>query len=676
MGFGDGVRCRSSGRWVLEAGGAWHARWMALAALPVIYNCLGLTCRAAFPAVRQFGALWTALDALSDAVYVADIGVRMHTGFPESGAAVPSLGRVRRRYLRSRWFWWDAASVLPAELLAPASPWARANRCLRAARLPEAFARWETRAPRPNALRAAKLLLYVFAAIHGLACAYFGLSRRLGLGTDAWVCPNGTAFARPRRQYLHSLYFATLILTTVGDTPEPRRHEEFLFLTVGYLLAVLGFATITGSVSAVISNINAADAAFYPDAEPVRRYLRSQGVCGRLVRRVASWHHHLRAQRKLPAERAVLRYLPPALQAEVVASVHLPALRRVDLFRGWEPGVLRQLVLRLRPQVFGPGEFVCRRGDVGREMYFIREGRLAVVADDGVTHLAVLGQGLYFGEISLINIKGNPFGNRRTADIVSLGHSDLFCLAKADLGEVLAQFPGARAALEAKGRRLLLRAGRWDAGAEAAAAEAERRARALRARLEALRARAARAAAQLEANAFKMALRLQRLEAPRHPRAGGARRGPHEHQGHPGVRDKGVQRPPKMRDTGMQGPPKMRDTGVRDAGVQGPPKMRDAEMRDTGVQGPPKMRDAEMRDTGVQGPPKMRDAGLQGLPKMRDAGMRDTGVQGPPKMRDAGMQGSPKMRDPRNGAGCFQGTVPAVSREHREPSLGNNESRS
>ncbi|PKU26813.1 cyclic nucleotide-gated cation channel alpha-4 [Limosa lapponica baueri] len=213
-------------------------------------------------------------------------------------------------------------------------------------------------------------MLYVLVAIHWYGCLYFALSSRLGLGSDPWVCPNASrpGFARPLRQYLHSFYFSTLVLATVGDTPEPRRREEFLFATAGFLLAVLGFATVTGSVASLIANAGAADAAFYPDPEPVRRYLRARGAGGRLARRVASWHHHLRAQGKLPGELGVLRHLPRGLRGEVAASVHLPALRRVGLFRSWEPGVLRQLVLRLRPQVFGPGEFVCRRGDVGREM--------------------------------------------------------------------------------------------------------------------------------------------------------------------------------------------------------------------------------------------------------------------------------------------------------------------
>lgn len=56
--------------------------------------------------------------------------------------------------------------------------------------------------------------------------------------------------------------------------------------------------------------------------------------------------------------------------------------------------------------MYNPGEYVCRKGDVGHEMYIIKEGKLAVVADDGVTQFAVLGEGNFFGEISILNIKG------------------------------------------------------------------------------------------------------------------------------------------------------------------------------------------------------------------------------------------------------------------------------
>ncbi|NXN97962.1 CNGA4 protein, partial [Rhinopomastus cyanomelas] len=424
--------------------------------------------------------------------------------FLEDGALVQDVGRIRRHYLASTTFRWHVASLLPTELLAlwPACPLSvpalRANRCLRAPRLLEALERGETRTGYPNAMRLAKLSLCLLGAIHCYGCLYFALSANLGLGTDGWVCPEGTS---PLGYYLQSFYFATLVLTTVGDTPVPTREEEYLFEAAGFLLAVLGIATITGSVASLLANSRTTRATLHPDSQPLQRYLRAHGVA------VASgqaehWQRRLRAQQALPAEREVLRVLPPALRAEVAGSIHLPALRRVGLFQGWHEGVLRQLVLHLRPRAVGPGEAVCQRGEVGTEMFFVRDGHLVVLGDGG-QRLALLGQGSYFGEISLLDIKGNPSGNRRTADIVSVGYSQLFCLGKEQLAEVLAEEPRARAALRARGRQLLLAAGKRDAGVEAAADEAERKVAAMERELRGLRLRAAGLRAQLEAGALR-----------------------------------------------------------------------------------------------------------------------------------------------------------------------------
>ena len=111
-------------------------------------------------------------------------------------------------------------------------------------------------------------------------------------------------------------------------------------------------------------------------------------------------------------------------------------------------------------QVFSPGDYICRKGDIGKEMYIVKHGQLEVVGDDMVTVLAVLSDGGYFGEISILNISG--CGNRRTANVRSVGYSDLFCLSKSDLLEAVAEYPDAKGILEERGRRTLLRDGTLD----------------------------------------------------------------------------------------------------------------------------------------------------------------------------------------------------------------------
>ena len=185
--------------------------------------------------------------------------------------------------------------------------------------------------------------------------------------------------------------------------------------------------------------------------------LQVRKVSKELEDRVIKWFDYLWNNGKAQDEREVLRYLPDKLKAELAIQVHMDTLKKVRIFADCEAGLLIELVLKLRPQVFSPGDYICKKGDIGREMYIIKDGQLAVVADDGVKQFCVLGSGSYFGEISILNIKGSKAGNRRTANIRSIGYSDLFCLSKDDLMESLTEYPDAKGMLEEKGKQILMK---------------------------------------------------------------------------------------------------------------------------------------------------------------------------------------------------------------------------
>ena len=68
--------------------------------------------------------------------------------------------------------------------------------------------------------------------------------------------------------------------------------------------------------------------------------------------------------------------------------------------------------MKLKLAVFSPGDYVCRKGDIGKELYIIKRGKLTVVSDDGSTVFATLAEGVVFGEISILNIAGTPYSDR------------------------------------------------------------------------------------------------------------------------------------------------------------------------------------------------------------------------------------------------------------------------
>ncbi|EDL89992.1 cyclic nucleotide gated channel alpha 1, isoform CRA_b [Rattus norvegicus] len=506
---------------VIDPSGNMYYNWLFCITLPVMYNWTMIIARACFDELQSdYLEYWLIFDYVSDVVYLADMFVRTRTGYLEQGLLVKDKLKLIEKYKANLQFKLDVLSVIPTDLLYFKFGWnypeIRLNRLLRISRMFEFFQRTETRTNYPNIFRISNLVMYIVIIIHWNACVYYSISKAIGFGNDTWVYPdvNDPEFGRLARKYVYSLYWSTLTLTTIGETPPPVLDSEYVFVVVDFLIGVLIFATIVGNIGSMISNMNAARAEFQSRVDAIKQYMNFRNVSKDMEKRVIKWFDYLWTNKKTVDEREVLRYLPDKLRAEI-AQCSLDTLKKVRIFADCEAGLLVELVLKLQPQVYSPGDYICKKGDIGREMYIIKEGKLAVVADDGITQFVVLSDGSYFGEISILNIKGSKAGNRRTANIKSIGYSDLFCLSKDDLMEALTEYPDAKTMLEEKGRQILMKDGLLDiniANLGSDPKDLEEKVTRMEGSVDLLQTRFARILAEYESMQQKLKQRLTKVE--------------------------------------------------------------------------------------------------------------------------------------------------------------------
>lgn len=333
---------------------------------------------------NDFLIAWTIIDLIVDAIYFIDMFISSRTGYLQQGLLVRDLNKLLVNYIKSFRFKMDLISILPTDLVFLARGTycepeefypcmqvvVRLNRLLRFYRLTECFERTETRTNFPHVFRIAKLIFYILILIHWNACIYFAISYYIGFGTDHWVYKsehnNGTDSLR--HQYIYCFYWSTLTLTTIGEVPVPETDFEYTFVVFNFLIGVLIFATIVGNVGSMITNMNAARAEFQSQMDAVKQYMKFRHVSKDLESRVIKWFDYLWTNKQSLDEDSVTSILPNKLKAEIAINVHLQTLRQVQLFQDCEPGLLVELILKLRLQVFSPGDYICRKGDVGKEV--------------------------------------------------------------------------------------------------------------------------------------------------------------------------------------------------------------------------------------------------------------------------------------------------------------------
>jgi len=274
----------------------------------------------------------------------------------------------------------------------------------------------------PGVMRLVRFVFWLGLLAHWIACGWLALRAP-------------TEFVKPVPHYLEALYWTITTLSTIGyGDVTPSSTPELLYTMLVMVLGVGVFSYVIGSVAGLIANLDRAKLHFQERVERAHAFMAYRGVPAELRHRILGYYGYLWESRLGWGDAELLDDLPSGLRVEVSLHLHRPILEKVPFLRGASDELLRDLAVALRPTVCAPGEYLFRRGQVGKTMYFVSHGEIDILGADGQL-LKRMTTGDFFGEVALLGAQV------RNATARAATYSDLYTLEQKDFDSVLTEYP-------------------------------------------------------------------------------------------------------------------------------------------------------------------------------------------------------------------------------------------
>uniref|UniRef100_A0A8D2KZD3 Cyclic nucleotide gated channel subunit beta 3 n=1 Tax=Varanus komodoensis TaxID=61221 RepID=A0A8D2KZD3_VARKO len=450
--------------------------WLFLVTVAYNWNCWFIPLRLVFPVQTSSNMIyWIIIDILCDICYICDLVIfQPRVQFVRGGDIIVSKIEMKKFYRSTLKFRLDVLSIIPFDVLYVVFGFNavfRANKVVKHLTFFEFNDRLEAIMDKAYIYRVIRTTGYLLFILHVNACIYYWASTYEGLGSTRWV------YDGQGNMYLRCYYWAVRTLITIGGLPEPVTMFEIIFQLLNFFSGVFVFSSLIGQMRDVIGAATAGQNYYRACMDNTVSYMNTYTIPKIVQNRVRTWYEYTWDSQGMLDESELLEQMPGKMQLAIAVDVNFAIVNKVDLFKGCDTQMIYDMLLRLKSIVYLPGDFVCKKGEIGREMYIIKQGEVQVLGGpDGTKVLVTLRAGAVFGEISLLAASG---GNRRTANVVAHGFANLFILDKKTLNEILVHYPDSEKLLRKKGnhQRVSLSPGSRSPGRGTAdgSAEAERK---------------------------------------------------------------------------------------------------------------------------------------------------------------------------------------------------------
>ncbi|KAL3318131.1 anaphase-promoting complex subunit Hcn1, partial [Cichlidogyrus casuarinus] len=255
---------------------------------------------------------------------------------------------------------------------------------------------------------------------HWNACLQFLVPNIKGHQLDSWTKKCHIENSEWFTQYTWALFKAMSHMLSIGYGRFPPTQMEEAWVTIGSMM--------TGATCYAL---------FFKQVE---EYMAYRKLPRSLRQRIANYYEH-RYQGKMFNENAILDELSECLREQIINYNCRALVAAVPFFTYADQEFVSEVVVKLRYEVFQPGDLVIKEGTLGSKMYFIQEGIVDIITKDGEVATS-LSDGSYFGEICLLT------NARRVASVRAETYCNVYSLDRSSFLEVLDNYPLMRRTME------------------------------------------------------------------------------------------------------------------------------------------------------------------------------------------------------------------------------------
>ncbi|KAL3656660.1 hypothetical protein V7S43_018439 [Phytophthora oleae] len=343
-----------------------------------------------------------ALMVFLELSFILDIQIRLRLGFYEFGNKIMDPARIKRKYLRSGTFVLDLVALLPLFVVNwVVERWdlLNMNKLLRLFKVPRQIHALETRyLKHATELRLFKLLYYTFMLSHFLGCVWFNFSSRVAIpsffgeewkktafGENHWLPSEHLEHGPHILQYMASLYWSFGLMSASSEPEFPKTTAQCLFSAITMTTGFFLFAYVIGNFTDIIELKSAETKEFNAKMRSIRKLLEHFQMPESLQQRVKTFLLFKRYH-SITQEGLLVHCLPPSLLTDI-RLVHLkPMIEKVEFLRGMEGSITRMLVSHFTQVLISRGEFVCKYGESGSDMFFVFAGVLDILVPSRIAN--------------------------------------------------------------------------------------------------------------------------------------------------------------------------------------------------------------------------------------------------------------------------------------------------